>query len=193
LPSSAAKASLRPYTANPVAQFFSVSFPNFPVVICLSAYRAEKTGSAYFGKPLALACIYNSQISEEIMLMHTDKIGDMVVVECEGSIGNADAAATLRNAVMAQEHLSVVVIDLSEVDSIEGAGLAVLGYLQRWARKNQIRFKLFNPSRIVRNMLQHAGSSFQFEIASLEEAMALLARADSEMRWLRGNELRHSA
>jgi hypothetical protein len=43
-------------------------------------------------------------------------------------------------------------------------------------------------------MLKHAGSSFQFEIASLEEAMALLARADSEMRWLRKDgELRHSA
>jgi anti-anti-sigma factor len=133
-------------------------------------------------------------MSEEIMLMHTDKIGDMVVVECEGSIGNADAAAILRDAVVAQEHVSVVVIDLSEVDSIEGAGLAVLGYLQRWAHRNQIRLKLFNPSRIVRNMLKHAGSSFQFEIASLEEAMALLARADSEMRWLRKDgELRHSA
>jgi anti-anti-sigma factor len=100
----------------------------------------------------------------------------------------------LRDAVVAQEHVSVVVIDLSEVDSIEGAGLAVLGYLQRWAHRNQIRLKLFNPSRIVRNMLKHAGSSFQFEIASLEEAMALLARADSEMRWLRKDgELRHSA
>jgi anti-anti-sigma factor len=128
------------------------------------------------------------------MVMHTDKIGDMIVVECEGTIGNAYAAARLRDAVMSQAQLNVVVIDLSEVDSIEGAGLAVLGFLQRWAHKNQIRLKLFNPSRIVRNTLKHAGSSFEFEIASLEEAMALLARADSEMRWLhQGNEVRHSA
>ena len=48
------------------------------------------------------------------MLMHTDKIGDMVVVECEGSIGTAEAAARLRDAVMAERHVSVVVIDLSE-------------------------------------------------------------------------------
>jgi hypothetical protein len=36
------------------------------------------------------------------MTMHTDKIGDMVVIECEGSIGNADSAARLRDLVMAQ-------------------------------------------------------------------------------------------
>jgi anti-anti-sigma factor len=133
-------------------------------------------------------------VSEEIMLMHTDKIGNMVVVECEGSIGTAEAAATLRDAVMAERHVSVVVIDLSEVDSIEGAGLAVLGFLQRWAHKNHTRLKLFNPSHFVQNLLKHAGSTFQFEIASLEETMALLARADSEMRWLRkDSELRDYA
>jgi anti-anti-sigma factor len=128
------------------------------------------------------------------MVIHTDKIGKMVVVECEGSIGNAEAAAALRDTVMAEDHVSVIVVDLSEVDSVEGAGLAVLGFLQRWAQRNRVRLKLFNPSRNVRNTLKHAGSSFRFEIASLEEAMALLARADSEMRWMhQENELRHSA
>ena len=129
-----------------------------------------------------------------MLTINTDKIGDMVVIECEGRIGNADSATRLRDAVMAQEDVSVLVIDLSEVDSIEGAGLAVLGFLQRWARKNGYRIKLFNPSRLVRNLLNHTGSSIQFEIASLEETMALLAGDDSEMRWLRqDSELRHSA
>ena len=110
------------------------------------------------------------------MTMHTDKVGDMVVIECEGSIGNADSAARLRDLVMAQKDVSVLVIDLSQVDSIEGAGLAVLGFLQRWAHKNHTRLKLFNPSRSVRNMLKHAASSLHFEISSLEETMALLTR-----------------
>ena len=94
-----------------------------------------------------------------------------------GRIGNADSVARLRDLVMAQKDVSVLVIDLSEVDSIEGAGLAVLGFLQRWAHKDHTRLKLFNPSRSVRNVLKHAASTLQFDISSLEETMALLARS----------------
>jgi anti-anti-sigma factor len=126
--------------------------------------------------------------------MYTDKIGDMAVVECEGSIARSDEATRLRETVTSHSYAHVIIIDLSEVNYTENAGLAVLAFLQRWARENDIQLKLFNPSPFVRHQLKSAGETFKFEFASLQEAMALLTQADPEMHWLQnGSELRQSA
>jgi anti-anti-sigma regulatory factor len=48
-----------------------------------------------------------------------------------------------------------VVLDLTEMQAIGGGGLGMLLLLQRWARDNDIRFKLFNPSGPVLDKLKH--------------------------------------
>ena len=111
--------------------------------------------------------------------IHTDKIGDMAVVECEGRIVRSDAAFKLREAVTSQTDANVVVLDLSEVYALEGGGLGMLVFLQRWARDHDVRLKLFNPSRSVRERLELVSTMSEFDIASLHEMMALLAQADS--------------
>ena len=70
-------------------------------------------------------------------------------------------------------------LDLSEVRAIEGGGLGMLLFLQRWTHEHDIRLKLFNPTNSVRDRLDRANSLLQFDIATLEEMMALLALADS--------------
>src|SRR5260370_774239 len=50
---------------------------------------------------------------------------------------------------------------------------------QRWAQDHDIRLKLFNPCQAVRDKLEHANSKRQFDIATLEEMMAILVWADS--------------
>jgi len=71
------------------------------------------------------------------------------------------------------------VLDLSEVRAIEGGGLGMLVFLQRWAYDHDIRLKLFNPTKSVQDRLEHASSMREFDIATLDEMIALLARADS--------------
>src|SRR3981081_1197494 len=89
---------------------------------------------------------------EEVMLkVNIDNIGDLAVVECEGRIVQSDAAFKLREAVKSQRDARTVVLELSEVHAIEGGGLGMLIFLQRWARDHGIRLKLFNPSKSVRN------------------------------------------
>src|SRR5712692_2368719 len=114
-----------------------------------------------------------------MLSVHIEKVGDMAVVECEGRIVGSEAAFILRNAVTSQTDAGIVVLDFSEVDAIGGGGLGMLVFLQRWAYDHDIRLKLFNPSRSVRERLEYAGSPSAFEIATLDEIMALLARADS--------------
>jgi anti-anti-sigma regulatory factor len=117
---------------------------------------------------------------EEVMLnVNIEKIGELAVVECEGRIVRSEAAFKLRDAVTSQGDARVVVLDLSEVHAIEGGGLGMLIFLQRWARDHDIRFKLINPSKFVRERLELVSSMSEFDIPTLDEMMALLGQADS--------------
>jgi len=110
--------------------------------------------------------------------IHIDNVGDMAVVECEGRFVKSEAAFELRDAVTSQAGARTVVLDLTETQAIGGGVLGMLVFLQRWAYDRDIRFKLFNPSRTVRERLEYTNAMSEFEIASLDEMMALLGRAD---------------
>ena len=61
-----------------------------------------------------------------------EKIGELAVVECKGRIVRSEAALKLRRAVISLEDSRIVVLDLSEVSAIEGGGLGMLLFLERW-------------------------------------------------------------
>ena len=113
-----------------------------------------------------------------MLSINIENVGDVAIIECEGRIVRSDAAFELREAVSSQEDARIVVLDLSEVAAIEGGGLGMLVFLQRWAQDHDIRLKLFNPRESVRNRLEHASSMREFDIVTLDELMALLARVE---------------
>jgi anti-anti-sigma regulatory factor len=114
-----------------------------------------------------------------MLSVHMENIGEMAVIECEGRIVRSQDAFELRKAVNLQSDARIVVLDLSEVTAIAGGGLGMLVFLQRWAHDHDIRLKLFNPRQSVWDTLQHASSMREFDIVTLDEMMALLARADA--------------
>lgn len=114
-----------------------------------------------------------------MLSVHIENIGDLAVVDCEGRVVRSEAAFTLREAVTSQRDVRIIVLDLSEVRAIEGGGLGMLMFLQRWAYDHDIRLKLFNPTKSVQERLERASSVPEFDIATLDEMMALPARADS--------------
>jgi anti-anti-sigma regulatory factor len=108
-----------------------------------------------------------------------ENIGDLAVVECEGRLVQSEAAFKLREAVTSQRDARIVVLELSEVHAIEGGGLGMLVFLQRWARDHDIRFMLFDPSKCVRDGLKRVRSISEFYIPTPDDMMSLLAYADS--------------
>jgi anti-anti-sigma factor len=108
-----------------------------------------------------------------------ENIGELAVVECEGGIVQSDSAYKLREAVTSLTDARIVVLELSKVSALGESGLGMLVFLQRWARKNNIRFLLFNPSESVQSALNRVRSIAKFYIPSFEEMMALLAFANS--------------
>ena len=105
--------------------------------------------------------------------------GELAVVTCAGKIIENESAHKLCEAVTSQTDARIVVVELSEVSAIGGHGFGMLVFLQRWARKHNIRFLLFNPSKPVQIRLERAKSIAQFYIPSFDEMMALLAYANS--------------
>ena len=115
-----------------------------------------------------------------MLTVHIENVGQMAVIECEGRIVQSDAAFKLRDAVTLQSDTRIIVLDLSEVSAIEGGGLGMLLFLQRWAQDHDIRLKLFNPRHSVRDRLERVSSMREFDIATLDEMMALLSRANNQ-------------
>ena len=114
-----------------------------------------------------------------MLKINIDNIGELAIIECEGRIVQSQAAFKLRDAVTSQSEARTVVLELTEVHAIEGGGLGMLIYLQRWARNHGIRLKLFNPSKPVRERLKMVSPLSEFDVPTLDEMMALLASADS--------------
>jgi anti-anti-sigma regulatory factor len=112
-----------------------------------------------------------------MLSVHIENIGEMAIIECEGRIVRSEAAFRLREAVSSQEDAGIIVLDLSEVTAVEGGGLGMLVFLQQWAQDHDVRLKLFNPRQSVRDRLEHVNSMREFDIATLDEMMALLAGA----------------
>lgn len=114
-----------------------------------------------------------------MLALRIEKMGELAVVECEGRVVRSEAAFKLREAVTLLRNARIIVLDLSKVRAIEGGGLGMLLFLQRWANCHDIQFKLFNPTRSVRQRLELINSITELDIATLQEMMALLADADS--------------
>ena|SRR5215813_10165345 len=110
--------------------------------------------------------------------INTDRIGDAAVVECGGKLIDSSDAFRLRDAVISGADAKIVVLDLSEVYAVEGGGIGILVFLQRWTRDHDIRLTLFNPSPSVRRRLELASAMSDFDIVGLPELMALLGQPE---------------
>jgi anti-anti-sigma regulatory factor len=113
-----------------------------------------------------------------MLSIHTDRIGDVAVLQCEGRIVRSDAAFKLRDEVTAHPDVRVIVLDLSEVTSIEGGGLGMLLFLERWTLDHGIELKVFNPSNSVRHRLEQAQAVMDFEISTVQDVSTVLAHAE---------------
>jgi anti-anti-sigma regulatory factor len=77
--------------------------------------------------------VNNNQCADarEMMLRVTIQDSEeTAILHCIGRIVRGEEADTLRNAVMSQQHREVVMLNLEQVDVIDGGGLGLLISLQ---------------------------------------------------------------
>ena len=110
-----------------------------------------------------------------------ERIGDVAVVHCEGRVVQSAAAFRLRDAVTQQGNARAVLVDLSNVQSVEGGGLGMLVFLQRWAGEHGIQFKVFDPPAFVRQRIRQVRWASELEIAGTNDVLALLGWQPKEL------------
>jgi anti-anti-sigma factor len=94
-----------------------------------------------------------------MLTINVESIGGVVVVRCSGRIVCGQETSLLCS-VMQQESRNVV-LDLTEVDAIDAAGVGALLSLQAAG----VYLKLLDPSRPVREMLKVTRLNSIFEIS----------------------------
>ena len=94
-----------------------------------------------------------------MLTINVETISEVVVVRCSGRIVCGQETSLLCS-VMQQESRNVV-LDLTEVDAIDAAGVGALLSLQAAG----VYLKLLNPSRPVREMLKVTRLNSIFEIS----------------------------
>jgi anti-anti-sigma factor len=94
-----------------------------------------------------------------MLTINVEGINEVVVVRCSGRIVCGQETSLLCS-VMQQESRNVV-LDLTEVDAIDAAGIGALLSLQAAG----VYLNLLNPSRPVREMLQVTRLNSIFEIS----------------------------
>jgi anti-anti-sigma factor len=107
----------------------------------------------------------------------SEQTGDVAVLQCAGRIVRGEALHFLKDAVTGLNQPRVVVLDLTEVEMVDGGGLGMLVFLHRWTRDNDLQLKLVNPSSFVREMLGRTRLTCVFNISSVDDAVEILCTA----------------
>ena len=106
--------------------------------------------------------------------IRSEQTGDVAVLQCAGRIVRGEPIHFLKDAVTCLRAPRLVVLDLTEVEMLDGGGLGMLVFLHRWTRDNGIQLKLVNPSHFVREMLDRTRLTCVFNISSMEDVVDIL-------------------
>ena len=119
-----------------------------------------------------------------MLTIDVEKDNEVTVVHCRGRLVRGAEVATLRNAVVSERTTRVVVLDLSQLEFMDGGGLNSLVSLHHWTRNHGIQLKLVNPS-LVREMLTSTRLNRVLHISSLRDALTILSGGGSSSREIR--------
>jgi|ERR1700722_291695 anti-anti-sigma factor len=111
-----------------------------------------------------------------MLTIDVEKSGDVAVVRCGGRIVRGQEVRALRSAVVSEKDSRIVVLDLSDVESLDAGGLTTLLSLHQWARSRAVQLKLVNPSHFVRDILARTHLDHVFDVSSLDHALFVLGR-----------------
>ena len=117
------------------------------------------------------------------MALHikSEQTGDVAVVQCAGRIVRGEPLRILKDAVTQLSEPRVVVLDLTDVEMLDGGGLGMLVFLHRWTHDNDIQLKIVNPSQFVRDMLDRTRLSCVFDISCVDDALEILGATNASM------------
>jgi len=89
-----------------------------------------------------------------------------------------EALDILKHAVTSLSRLRVVVLDLSEVEMLDGGGLGMLVFLHKWTRAAGVQLKVVNPSSLALEMLTRTRLTSVLHVSSLNDLVKIFCDSD---------------
>jgi anti-anti-sigma factor len=99
-----------------------------------------------------------------VLKLDIQNTDEAAVVRCSGRVVHGYEAESLQRTVLSLQKKHIV-IDLSQVEEIDAAGLGVLAVLQRWANDSNRTIRLLNPSQRLRQVLQLTGLDVVLDVS----------------------------
>jgi anti-anti-sigma factor len=115
-----------------------------------------------------------------MLTITVDRNGVLSVVRCRGRIVRGQEVHTLRTAVLAEKQSRMIVLDLSEVESLDAGGLNTLVSLHTWAGSRSVALKLANPSPFVHQLLRRTRLDRVLDISTFHRALFVLGGAECD-------------
>ena len=117
-----------------------------------------------------------------MLKVHTRNLGSFTILCLEGRIVNGETA-TLRNAVTALSGVRSVVLDMSQVSTVDARGLGVMLELRELTQSRGMGFKVMNVPRLVGEVLRVTRLDSVFDIISAIELFPALSNRPRKMVW----------
>ena len=114
-----------------------------------------------------------------MLTVRVERAEDIAVVKCAGRIVRGQEWP-LKTAVLGEDRARMVVLDLSDVETLDAGGLTLLVSLHRWTEGRRAHLKLVNPRRFVYEMLTLTHLDCVFDISSLNHALAVLGNCECQ-------------
>ena len=112
-----------------------------------------------------------------------DNSGEVAVLQCTGRFVRGSAIKDLRERVTTLQGARVIVLDLSDLETLDGGGLGALVFLHRWTNEHGIQLKLVNPSHFVREVLEATRLIEVLNVSSVCDAVRILTYPDHAARF----------
>jgi len=117
-----------------------------------------------------------------MLVINLRNVGESVVLQCVGRIVAGEEVATLKRIVLSQVTPKAIVLDLSGVEFVDGAGMGALVFVQGWTQATGIRLQLHNPTRHIRELFELTNLDSVFEICPSNDLEKAIDRATLAMR-----------
>jgi anti-anti-sigma regulatory factor len=116
------------------------------------------------------------------------EIDQAIIVQCRGRLVQSEAAFQLRNVVQSRRAARRIVLDFSELDALDGGGLGMLGFMQRWAEQNKTALTILRPNPQVERKLKEfeLRGNCKFDIERDSGVMKLVGFPDRK-HWVASN------
>ena len=108
-----------------------------------------------------------------------EQTSDVAVVRCGGRLVRGETLHLLKHAVTSLVGLRVIVLDLSEVEMLDGGGLGMLVCLHKWTCAAGIQLKLVNPSSLALEMLTRTRLTSVLHVSSIFDVVEIFCNSDA--------------